>query len=111
MLYERLLDGENNVRYVGELVNVPTLYTSKNGKQICRFTLERRNGKSFTRVPCVLYSDEATLFKHIADKGARIDICGELGSIGGELVIIGGYFTALDARTKKAYNAHINSLR
>lgn len=110
MLYERLMEGENIIRFIGDLVNTPTLYKSKNGKDICRFTLQRiRAGNSFVRVPCVLYSEEARLFKRIADKGARIEICGELGAIAGELVIVGGMFNALDERTKRAHRAIIEA--
>ena len=106
MLYERLLEGENIIRFIGDLVNTPTLYNSKNGKTICRFTLQRtRAGASFVRVPCVLYGNEAALLKRIADKGARIEICGELGNICNELCIIGGTFNALDERTKRAHRA------
>ena len=110
MLYERLLEGENLIHFIGDLVNTPTLYTSKNGKTICRFTLQRtRAGSSFVRVPCVLYGNEAAHCKHIADKGARLEICGELGAIAGELCIIGGTFNGLDERTKRAHRARIEA--
>lgn len=56
---------------------------------------------------CVLL--KARLFKRIADKGARIEICGELGAIAGELVIVGGMFNALDERTKRAHRAIIEA--
>lgn len=108
MLYERLLQGENNVRFVGNLVNKPTFYISKNGKKIVRFTLERAIGASKTRVPCVMYGGNAELLHKIAQPGAVIEIAGELGSITGELVIVGGYFAAKDERSKRAYTALIN---
>lgn len=101
----------NEIKVSGCVVDRPTIFKSKNGWVICKFTLKVAldSGRAAYYLTCNLYGNEAEAFFGSVDKAGEVALQGGLMAVNGRIEMAADMWIPMDERSKRAHRAYLAS--
>ena len=101
----------NEIKVSGCVVDRPTIFKSKNGWVICKFTLKVAldSGRAAYYLTCNLYGNEAEAFFGSVDKAGEVALQGGLMAVNGRIEMAADMWIPMDERSKRAARAYTSA--